>query len=214
MGIRAGRRTRRSKRRPARPAAWQPPSTISGTGAGDARDPFLAVDARGDAIADWSRREGSESSVEAAARPAGAAWQLQLPLVAVAGAPSEAQDISIDPEGDAVAVWERDSLKAAIIQTDAFDAAGPRLNGLSIPASGIVNVALVFTVSPFDVLSPLGATTGASVTGRARTARASHTRMQTGELHGDSDERRCARERDERRGDGHGPRGPPLLLRA
>ena len=55
-----------------------------------------------------------------------------------------------------VAVYKTDSPTEARIAP--FDAAGPVMNGLSVPGSGTVDQALPFSVAPVDAWSPLGAT--------------------------------------------------------
>ncbi len=65
--------------------------------------------------------------------------------------------ISTDADGNTlVAIYKTDSPTEARIAP--FDAAGPVMNGLSVPGSGTVGQALPFSVAPVDAWSPLGAT--------------------------------------------------------
>jgi hypothetical protein len=62
-----------------------------------------------------------------------------------------------DGGGDAAAAWEGiASGSLYTVQSAAYDA-GPRLSGLSVPASGLTGAALPFAVTPTDPLSPVSA---------------------------------------------------------
>ena len=65
--------------------------------------------------------------------------------------------IAADPQGNAVALWERSNGTNEIIQGVGYDAAGPLLHALAIPATGTVGQPLSLSVSPLDVWSALGA---------------------------------------------------------
>jgi hypothetical protein len=67
-------------------------------------------------------------------------------------------DVAIDPQGNAVAAWERSNSSNLIIQGAGYDAAGPLLDRLLMPKSGIAGAPLSFSVSPLDASSTLGAT--------------------------------------------------------
>lgn len=89
-----------------RPAGggWSPPVQIS-TGAGQPLQPKVVVDPAGDAAVVWFEYgSGSKEIVYAATRPAGGAWSQPLPLSDVNGYSAE-PEITIDPQGDATAVW-------------------------------------------------------------------------------------------------------------
>jgi hypothetical protein len=64
----------------------------------------------------------------------------------------------MDAEGDAVATWSRFDGINTIIQAAGYDAAGPRLQSLLIPAGGTARQALSFSVDPADVWSAAGST--------------------------------------------------------
>lgn len=155
---------------------WSPPIAISGPGKME-EAPQLAVNDAGSALVVWERQEPSGPElVEAAAGSAVAeAWQ---PARAVSSSTpgSEAREpaVSIDAQGDAAAVWA--DLQGGVYKAEAagYDAAGPRIGSLSIPASGAVGQALSFSLASSDVWSPLSATTwsfgdGATATGSAVT---------------------------------------------
>ena len=149
--------------------AWQPPVNLAESH--NARQPQVAVDPQGDALAIW---ESIYSSVEAAVRPVGSVWQTPVDLEE-AGQGGVEPDVALDSHGNAVAVWERfDDSRNEIVQAAGYDAAGPQLEGLSIPSVGTVGVPVAFAVSPLDVWSALGPTTwsfgdGSSVTGTSVT---------------------------------------------
>jgi PKD domain len=85
-------------------AAWLTPTDISRPGQHLDR-PDLALDAAGDAVAIWNRRNGAgELVIEAASRPAGGAWSTPTALSAP-GAGAFQPQIAVNGAGDAVAVW-------------------------------------------------------------------------------------------------------------
>jgi hypothetical protein len=80
-------------------------------------------------------------------------------------------------------VWQRSNGLRGVIQGAGYDAAGPQLRDLAIPASGVVGQVLVFGVSPFDVWSLPGATSwtfGDGATAPAPDAQVSHTFVRPG----------------------------------
>jgi hypothetical protein len=153
---------------------WQQPVDISAADA-DAVLPQVAMDPRGATVVVWLRADGDHDVVQSAARPPGGAWQ---PPVDVSGAGYDAFEprVALDAEGNATAVWrgQRQDGSAIVAQSAGYDAAGPRLRALSIPASGVAGSPVSLSVDPLDVWSPLAATTwsfgdGASATGAAVT---------------------------------------------
>jgi PKD domain len=146
-----------------RPAgsAWQIPVSISKEGS---RYPQVAFDGQGNAIAVWD----SEDTVLAAFKPVDGAWQAPVNISEEGhgGAPQ----VAFDGQGDAVTVWDA----TGAIQGAGYVAAGPSLNGLSIPPTGTVGQPVTFSVSPLDVWSELGETSwsfgdGASASGTSVT---------------------------------------------
>ncbi len=163
-----------------RPAggAWQSPVDLSEAGE-NASEPQVTVDPSGNAVAVWSRSNGTNTIVQSASKSAGGFWQSPVDLSAAgqnAEAPRLAVDpagdaldlsaigrnafepeLATDPEGDAVAAWSRFDGTDTIVQGAGYDAAGPRLRSLSIPLASTVRQPLAFSVSPFDVWSAIGA---------------------------------------------------------
>lgn len=123
--------------------SWQAPVNISGEGAAS---PQVAFDGQGNALAVW---DGEDGTVQAAFKPAGDAWQAPVDI-GHGGGPQ----VVFDGQGDAVAVWAGEHG----IQGAGYAAAGPRLNDVSIPATGTVGQPLTFSVAPLDVWSVLGET--------------------------------------------------------
>ena len=153
-----------------RPAggSWSAAVDLSAPGE-DARGPQVAVDPQGDAVAVWQRSNGTDRIVQSARHPAGGSWSAAVDLSAP-GEDARGPQVAVDPQGDAVAVWDRYS----IIQAAVYDATGPQLGSLSIPANGTAGEPLSFSVSPLDLWSALGATSwsfgdGGSASGTAAT---------------------------------------------
>jgi hypothetical protein len=160
-----------------RPAGggWQQPALDLGPG--QLAVPGVTFDAQGNALAFWSHQgDTGDNVVQAAFRPAGGAWQSARD-VSTPGHYAYGNVAAFDGQGDALIVWQHSN--AAMngmvdVQAAGYDAAGPTLGGLSVPASGTAGQPLSFAVSPLDAWSALGGTqwtfgndgtaTGASVT--------------------------------------------------
>ncbi|HWB69109.1 MAG TPA: PKD domain-containing protein [Solirubrobacterales bacterium] len=109
-------------------------------------------------VATWTRGVSSTShEVQAAIRPPGGDWSSPQSLSAE-GEDAGIPRLGFDAAGDAIAIWGRKEATAEyFLQGSGYDFAGPRLDGLRIPATGAVEEPVDFAVSPFDVFS-LGAT--------------------------------------------------------
>jgi hypothetical protein len=99
--------------RPAGEGAWQAPTPISGafqqpavSGGALLLGVRVAVDAQGDAVAVWEHYMRDNWFIEAAVRPASSqTWQTPLRL-STAGLGGAQPDLALDPQGDAIVVWE------------------------------------------------------------------------------------------------------------
>ena len=132
------------------------PQLLSAPGQ-DASEPQVALDAQGNAVAVWRRFDGASFRVEAATRaPGGFFGASQLLSVSAPGQNAFEPQVALDPQGNALAIWGRSDGANNRIQAAPYDAAGPLLRELRIPASGAVGEPLSFSVSPLDVWSPLG----------------------------------------------------------
>lgn len=85
--------------------AWHAPVSLSAPGE-DASDAHVAVDRRGAAVAIWRRSSGTAFVVQSAERRPGGAWQAAVNITAGAMRTSAPQ-VGVDPQGNAIAVWER-----------------------------------------------------------------------------------------------------------
>jgi hypothetical protein len=134
-------------------STWQAPVALSGLGANVEEAPKVAANAQGEAIVVWERSDGTNEIVEAAAGQASSGvWKAAVPLSGK-GQNAQEQQISLDGEGNAAAVWRRFDGTDYITEAAGFDSDGPRLSGLAIPAGATVGQQLAFLVSPFDVWS-------------------------------------------------------------
>ncbi|HEX8714184.1 MAG TPA: PKD domain-containing protein [Solirubrobacteraceae bacterium] len=151
-------------------SAWQPPASLSGPGANIEEQPQVAADGQGDAVVVWERFDGTNEVVEAAAGlAASGSWKAPVALSA-SGEEAREQQAAIDAQGNAAALWGRFDGKDYVAEAAGYDAAGPTLGSLVIPAGGAVGQSLAFSVSPFDTWSALGTTSwsfgdGATQTG-------------------------------------------------
>jgi hypothetical protein len=157
----AGVRTVKTKLREPGSAAFSALMDVSPTTTKPRGNVRLAIDAHGRAVVAWSESSSiGETDAMGATRDAGAAgFGDEVPLNNLVDTTSPSS-ISTDGDGNTlVAVFKTNGARAAKVTP--FDAAGPLLNGLSIPAAGNVGDALPFSVSPIDAWSPLGATSWA-----------------------------------------------------
>jgi hypothetical protein len=108
----------------ARPAqgSWQPAVNLSQPGQ-SAFLPQVALDPAGNAVVVWTRSDGTNTIVQAAARTAGETWQ---PAVDLSQAAQEAglQRVAVDLAGNAFAVWYRFNGSNNIVQAAVRPAGG------------------------------------------------------------------------------------------
>ena len=136
---------------------WQAPLDLSEDGQ-NASEPELTFDSAGNAIAVWSRSNGTNTIIQSASRPSSGGWGAAVDLSTIGRSAFESQ-ISADAEGNAAAIWSRFDGANTVIQAAGYDAAGPRLASLQVPTAGTVRRPLSFSVSPLDVWSAIGSTT-------------------------------------------------------
>ncbi|MET0557198.1 MAG: PKD domain-containing protein [Solirubrobacterales bacterium] len=132
---------------------WSGPADLS-SGGSIAAAPQVAVDRAGDAIVVWSDSAASPSLILSATRPAGGGWEGRRQLSGQGENSVEAQ-IALDPDGDGVGIWTRESGSHPIVQAIGFDGTAPQLRTVSIPAVATIGKPVSFSVSPFDVWSPI-----------------------------------------------------------
>jgi hypothetical protein len=147
-------------RRAAATGLWEAPVDLSGDR--NARGLQLAVNGRGDAIAAWTRDNGADlgmyTIVQARVRPAATAtWTAAQDVADQDPMFNDQPALAIDGQGNGVLAWITG--EQVSIATAGFDAAGPLLNALSIPATGAAGAPAPFSVTPADVWSAVASTT-------------------------------------------------------
>jgi hypothetical protein len=80
------------------------PQTISEPGTG-ARNPRIAMDAQGNALAVWELSDGSHSRVHAAFRPVGGTFGAPQ-TISAAGEDAFRGNVALDPQGNAISIWK------------------------------------------------------------------------------------------------------------
>jgi hypothetical protein len=135
--------------------SWETAVPLSVPG-DSAEAPQVSLDPNGNAVAVWSRTDATPRVIQGAERPAGGGW-LPPALISVVGQSANEPQVASDSVGNAVAVWAREDGANTIVQAAAHDGNGPELRSLLVPAAGTVKQELAFSVSPFDVWSPVGA---------------------------------------------------------
>jgi hypothetical protein len=158
-------------------AAWSEPTTISSSG-GYAVEQAVGLGAAGEATVTWTEGVGKNGAIDAATRPAATAgWSAPVAISTPGGFNSGAR-LAVDPDGDAFVVWPfvDNSATERPIRSAAYDAVGPALGSLEVPATGTAGRPLSFSVAPVDAISPVVATTWSfGDGGSAATAAATHT---------------------------------------
>lgn len=122
-----------------RPAggAWQLPAQDLSAPGQNAENPQIAFDSSGNAVAVWSRLDGSNFIVQAAFRPTGGAWQVPAQDLSAVGADGAEPHVALDAAGNAVAVWRRPNGANFIIQAAVRPAGGPwQLPAQDLSAAG------------------------------------------------------------------------------
>jgi hypothetical protein len=102
--------------------AWQPAEDLSAVGQ-HAGSPHIASGASGNAIAVWSRSNGTNDIVQASFRPAGGVWQPAEDL-STPGQEADSPRVALDPAGNAMAVWDRSNGTDDILQASYRPAGG------------------------------------------------------------------------------------------
>ncbi len=96
-------------------SAWTPTTDLSAAGQ-DADKPQIAVDAAGNAVAVWSRSDGSNSIVQGATLLFGSAIWVATTDLSASGQDADSVQVAVDASGNAVAVWRRFDGSNTIIQ--------------------------------------------------------------------------------------------------
>jgi hypothetical protein len=129
---------------------WGPPTVLVGPVSGPLA-PQVALDARGDALAVWSYPTGGKALVQAAGRLVGSTSWSRPRTLSKPGSVALTPQVTLDADGDGAVVWARYNGQTFVIQGIGYDASGPELDKLAVPAGGVVGKRLTFAVAPRDV---------------------------------------------------------------
>jgi Ca2+-binding RTX toxin-like protein len=137
---------------------WSTPDDLSAAGQ-DAGYPKVAVDGSGNAIAVWSRSDGSNDRVQAAVHPASSGVWGSVETLSAAGQPAYFPQVVFDGSGNAFVVWIRSDGSDYRVQVSVFDAVGPVLSDLAVPVMGTVGIAVEVSVAAVDTASGVASVT-------------------------------------------------------
>lgn len=84
--------------------SWSAPLDISKSGSDSSQIPQVAVDSAGNAVAVWSRNNGSFTIIQAASLPFGGKWSTSVDI-SPTNKDSFGPQVGVDASGNAVAVW-------------------------------------------------------------------------------------------------------------
>ena len=119
--------------RPADQENWAAPDDLSDAGQ-DAGEPVVAMNGAGEAVAVWTRLDGT-NTIQAAVRPAGGDWADPDDLSDASQNAAE-PDVAMDEAGEAVAVWTRSNGTNDIVQGAVRPAGGDWADPNDLSASG------------------------------------------------------------------------------
>lgn len=138
-----------------RPAGgdWEAARTLSAAGH-EAEEPKAVVTDGGSATIVWQRPNDDGPVAAHAVTRSGGAWSPTKNLTGTLEEGTQLQ-LAAAPNGDTTVVWH----SGGSVSSAVLDASGPRLDGLSVPATGQVGSPVDFSVTPRDLWSPLGGTT-------------------------------------------------------
>jgi len=157
---------------------------LAGDYVSDDPSPVIAFGPRGDLVVAWPRRGNRTCGVlDATVRPAGGAFGPATEVFGSDGGSGCSFDIAVDPQGNATVIaWTIDRrLTTSSVEAVGYDAAGPKLQAVSVPLTGQVGKRLRVSVRAVDVWSKVASThwrfgDGSSENG----SRASHVYRRSG----------------------------------
>ncbi len=134
--------------------------TLSGPGVSTVA-PHLATNARGDVLAVFPSTVGGNPVIQSALIPAGqnqfGATKEDLDTAAPAPSsfPPPYGQVALDDEGNGIGVWTRQQgpVSQFDLRVAGFDQGAPRLNGISVPDTGVAGKPIAMSISPLDVWS-------------------------------------------------------------
>jgi hypothetical protein len=94
--------------------AWSQPVELS-EGGEEIREATVAMDAAGEAVVTWDRYDGTEEVVQSATMSPAGSWTEAIDLSDGTYGAYEPK-VAIDPEGEAIVVWEHSSPKIAVVE--------------------------------------------------------------------------------------------------
>jgi hypothetical protein len=136
------------RRHPAK--TWGPPTVLARAVSGPF-SPQIALDPRGDALVVWSHSTGGHSRVQAAGLTAGSTRWSTARALSKPGADALTPQVALDADGNGAVAWARYAGQTFVIQGLGYDASGPALDRLTMPASGVVGKPVTFAVTARDV---------------------------------------------------------------
>lgn len=106
-----------------RDGAWSAAPTRLNTGTVDAEEPDIAMDARGNAIAVWWQMDGVMRNIWASRYERGTGWSAPF-TIEQSAALADSQQVAMDAEGNAIAVWIQTHVGAPSLWASRFTPAG------------------------------------------------------------------------------------------
>jgi hypothetical protein len=137
--------------------SWELATTLSPPGR-DAVAPDVALDPHGNAIAVWTRSDGSNTVVQSSYGASVSGGWSPARSISEAGGDAVAPAVAVDGFGNGTLVWSRFDGSAFTAQASGYDAAGPELRELAVPDSGVVGERVSFSVVALDAWSRVAAT--------------------------------------------------------
>jgi len=128
---------------------WSVAQTLSDSGQ-PAREPHVAVNEGGKALASWYRTDGVNRRTQGAAMENFGSWEA-VETLSTGGSDVLEPNVAVDSEGNGMALWAQFDGSAWRLHYSGYDAVGPQASSIDIPESGVVGEDLTFAVSPVDI---------------------------------------------------------------
>ncbi len=113
---------------------WSAPAVLSRKGQ-EVGEPEIAVDAAGRAVAVWQRSFRGDVIVDSASRAPGGAWSRPVDISEKGGRAMVSQ-VAVDPDGTAIAVWQRFDGRNTVVQGASQPSAGAWSRPVNLSAGG------------------------------------------------------------------------------
>src|SRR5690606_34914802 len=102
-------------------SGWGTATLIETDNTGPARNPQVAVDSAGNAIAVWQQSDGTRDSIWANRYVVGTGWETATLIETDDTGAAESPQVAVDATGNAIAVWQQSDGSSSYIWASRYD---------------------------------------------------------------------------------------------